>query len=271
MVYFRNIDNEYFFRNFWNKKPFQFRAGVHAELELSHLHNVVQSGIDYPNLRVLERGGALNPLFYTKSSTKELSHEIDFDKFNGLDLNGKTVKLQGAFENFGDIGHLKNLFCKFFPDFKVSLNSYFSFGQSKGATPHYDFYHIFAHQIAGKKSWKIGPIIDTNPVYGLCQNSIPDSLEYEYFETVPGDVIYIPPGAVHDVSADSNSIHLAIGLNGQRVYECIQQCIKDITILNSSLRADFSPSFLSYEALNIQDFDKLFSLVKNEFIKKYYE
>ncbi len=79
--------------------------------------------------------------------------------------------------------------------------------------PHYDQYDVFLLQAEGTRTWEIGPKMDHYSPR-LESNEL-DLVVIESavakYETVPGDILYIPPGVAHWGVATSNSITISIG------------------------------------------------------------
>ncbi|HIQ40945.1 MAG TPA: cupin domain-containing protein [Sulfurivirga caldicuralii] len=91
--------------------------------------------------------------------------------------------------------------------------------------PHYDHYHVFLYQMAGKRRWKLTSKQCTpdNYIEGLplrLMRQFPVELEYE---VEPGDVLYIPPlWGHHGVALDDDCLTASIGYRSLRAREIIE-------------------------------------------------
>lgn len=272
MDYLSNVDKSEFFNEYWNKKPYKFRSNIDIVIPKDPISHILKSNIEFPQLRIVERGGSTNPFLYTRSNTKGLSQIIDQEKFNNLNLQGKTIKVLEIWRFFNEFENLKNWFLHYFPNSTITINGYFSYQNSLGASEHYDFYHIFVHQLEGVKKWKLGSMVEDNPVYEFGHKNIKSRQVLHEIETQAGDVLYIPPGVWHDVSTEFYSSHIAIGVNRQRVYEFINKSIKELAQNNSSLRADLS--YLTVDNVkenvsSISEMDSIFEMIKAYMNNKY--
>ncbi|MCA6959503.1 cupin domain-containing protein, partial [Pectobacterium polaris] len=227
--FFSCLDARYFFEKHWNKSYYKFTTDFKRPNAKKILNEVLTSNIQYPDFRIIQRGGSITPYIYTNSDNNSLSNKISSDKFKALDLTGKTIKISSLEQYAKEINILANDVSDYFLGTNISVNGYFSEGKSQGGSSHYDFYHIFAFQISGKKKWKIGNIVENSPHRDFGHRLIEDTGYVDSVTTTPGDVLYLPPGIWHDVSTEDGSVHFAIGIQTPRIFNLLHQAIDHIS------------------------------------------
>ncbi|MEA5360463.1 cupin domain-containing protein [Amycolatopsis sp., V23-08] len=98
---------------------------------------------------------------------------------------------------------------------RVQVNLYAGWGTTHGFDVHWDDHDAFIIQIAGRKRWRLHGITRPAPL----QRDVelpprPEGEPLEDFLLEDGDVLYVPRGHWHDVSAvGEESLHLTIGFN----------------------------------------------------------
>ncbi len=84
-----------------------------------------------------------------------------------------------------------------------------------GLRPHYDDHSVFALQVAGTKVWRVRPPVRPFPSQrqsGPLEAATLDEVALEV-ELVPGSVLYVPRGWVHEAEAGARiSVHVTIDL-----------------------------------------------------------
>ncbi|WP_379057904.1 JmjC domain-containing protein [Pectobacterium brasiliense] len=236
--FFSYLDAHHFFEKHWNKSYYKFTTDFQKPNTKKILNDVLTSNIQYPDFRIIQRGGSINPYLYTKSDNNSLSNQISNDKFKVLDLTGKTIKISSLNQYAKEVKFLANDVSNYFSGINISINGYFSEGKSQGGSSHYDFHHIFAFQISGKKKWNIGNIVENNPHRDFGHRLIENTDYVGTVTTSPGDVLYLPPGIWHDVSTEDSSVHFAIGIQTPRIFNLLHQAIKHISKNSSLFRKD---------------------------------
>ncbi|MBW5891184.1 JmjC domain-containing protein [Pectobacterium polaris] len=236
--FFSCLDARYFFEKHWNKSYYKFTTDFKRPNAKKILNEVLTSNIQYPDFRIIQRGGSITPYIYTNSDNNSLSNKISSDKFKALDLTGKTIKISSLEQYAKEINILANDVSDYFLGTNISVNGYFSEGKSQGGSSHYDFYHIFAFQISGKKKWKIGNIVENSPHRDFGHRLIEDTGYVDSVTTTPGDVLYLPPGIWHDVSTEDGSVHFAIGIQTPRIFNLLHQAIDHISKNSIFFRTD---------------------------------
>ncbi|WP_315707472.1 cupin domain-containing protein [Brenneria uluponensis] len=91
-----------------------------------------------------------------------------------------------------------------------------------GVGPHIDQYDVFIIQGTGRRRWRVG---DKMPMKQHCPH--PDLLQVGPFdaiideETLPGDILYIPPGFPHEGYSLENSLNYSVGFRAPNARELI--------------------------------------------------
>jgi ribosomal protein L16 Arg81 hydroxylase len=98
---------------------------------------------------------------------------------------------------------------------KIQVNLYAGWGTTHGFDVHWDDHDAFIIQIAGRKRWRMHGVSRPYPL--MRDTELPRRPEGEPiddFMLEDGDVLYLPRGHWHDVSAvGEQSLHLTIGFN----------------------------------------------------------
>src|SRR5437764_804485 len=98
---------------------------------------------------------------------------------------------------------------------RMQTNIYLTPPSAQGFAPHWDTHDVFILQVAGTKRWSIYDTKVPLPLRGqhfdrTLHEPGPVSME---FDLGPGDVCYIPRGAIHSaVSSTDTSLHITTGL-----------------------------------------------------------
>lgn len=261
---FKDLDIQDFFGNYWGKKEFLFNSNITFPSAKNILREVLLHDIDYPNIRIIKRNELFNPILYTNSNTNTLSNKINSEKLSRLNLENTTLKIKDINRYHSQIRKLYEYISDFFPNIDVSINAYFSYKNSQGGSPHYDFYHIFAFQLEGEKEWRLGDVVKDSPDYKFFKNN--EKLDYDFKSSLTlkkGNILYIPPGMWHDVSTRDLSVHLAIGINPKRFYQYLIDKILDAAENNAYLRADLPFNISNLVKYNEPSFDEFEHLISN--------
>jgi cupin superfamily protein len=98
---------------------------------------------------------------------------------------------------------------------RIQVNLYAGWGTTHGFDVHWDDHDAFIIQLSGRKRWRLHGVTRRSPLQRDVE--LPDRPEgepYEDFLLEDGDVLYLPRGHWHDVSAvGEESLHLTIGFN----------------------------------------------------------
>ncbi len=259
-----------FFCGKWGKEPCHFPKGVFS---LEHPEELLASLLElprlrYPQVRVLNGGGALNPLFYTKSSRYGLSETIVNDKVLALAVAPNTIKIENLASLDPVFERWANLLGRMFSS-KITLNGYFSFGPSDGIPTHYDPHHIFAIQLYGEKTWSLGVNQSESFPHGaltMSNNLKPAPTDEQ--ELKAGEMLYVPPGRLHSVRTALQSVHIAAGIHTPRCFQAISGLLEKAAMLHPELRGDMpfmvSSEAVQFRTLSNEELELAFSLIKAE-------
>lgn len=262
---FSSLDEGLFFNKYWGKYHYKFKTQISTPDATELLAEVLASNIQYPDFRIVQRGGSITPYLYTNSDNKSLSNQLNTDKFKKLDLSGKTIKVSGLDRHAKEVGILASTTAKYFQGTDISINGYFSGERAQGGSAHYDFYHIFALQISGEKKWQIGHIVENNPHKDFGHQLIENVDFIETVITQPGDVLYLPPGIWHDVSTETGSVHFAIGIQTPRVFNLLQNAILTLSKKSDFLRSDLPIKYqgrVEINGLSENDIEQALSILR---------
>lgn len=98
---------------------------------------------------------------------------------------------------------------------RIQVNLYAGWGTTHGFDVHWDDHDAFIIQLSGRKRWRLHGVTRPSPLQRDVE--LPDRPEgepHEDFLLEDGDVLYLPRGHWHDVSAvGEESLHLTIGFN----------------------------------------------------------
>ncbi|MEV7040764.1 cupin domain-containing protein [Amycolatopsis sp. NPDC051061] len=96
---------------------------------------------------------------------------------------------------------------------RIQVNLYAGWGTTHGFDVHWDDHDAFIIQLSGRKRWRLHGITRRAPLQRDVElPERPSGEPYEDFLLEDGDVLYLPRGHWHDVSAvGEESLHLTIG------------------------------------------------------------
>jgi ribosomal protein L16 Arg81 hydroxylase len=92
-----------------------------------------------------------------------------------------------------------------------SLTCYHAPTNATGLGPHHDESEIFTLQIEGQKQWKFFGKGDAATAARYASTTLPPPIHDLVLE--PGDLLYMPPGFIHDVRPIADSLSLAMVFN----------------------------------------------------------
>ncbi len=93
--------------------------------------------------------------------------------------------------------------------------------------PHYDAIDVFAIQIAGKKTWKIGEVSTVLPLDANTYAEGPNPTFKEKYILNKCDLLYVPRGLTHSVvTHEEYSLHASIALDSSRFSELLLEAIR---------------------------------------------
>lgn len=97
----------------------------------------------------------------------------------------------------------------------VQVNAYASWTSTEGFGTHWDDHDVVVVQVAGAKRWRLFGATRTAPMYrDVAEPEKPPEAPVADLVLQPGDVLYLPRGWWHAVTADqgTESLHLTCGL-----------------------------------------------------------
>ena len=200
-------------------RRFPGRAGRFADLApWSEVDRVLREHrLDHPRLR-LARDGEVVPA-HTYSEVVETRRTGPVPRllpaaFAEQLRGGATLVLDSAHELFGPVGELAVALEHDLRE-RVQVNLYAGWGVTHGFDVHWDDHDALIVQVSGRKRWRVhGP---TRPAPLRRDVELPRRPEGEPlddFVLEDGDVLYVPRGHWHDVSAlGAESLHLTIGFS----------------------------------------------------------
>ncbi|WP_157265209.1 JmjC domain-containing protein [Azohydromonas aeria] len=97
-----------------------------------------------------------------------------------------------------------------------------------GVGAHKDNYDVFLIQVAGKRRWRIGPVVDDTLVEGVPLKLLAHFEPQEEHVLEPGDLLYLPPGWGHDGVAEGGecmtcSVGFRVPCEGDLARELLQR------------------------------------------------
>lgn len=231
-----------FFQNYWGKEYLHI-LNTPSVLEIKNPANLLfkileQPRLKYPQIRVLSEGGALSPLLYTKSNEHGLNDIVDAKKISFLTCKPNTIKVEDLASILPEFRIWEQLFSKLFSS-RITLNGYFSYGPSNGIPIHFDPHHIFAIQLYGQKKWSLGAEQSQHYPHKAVTflNNVSDNPPYN-LTLCENEILYLPPGRMHSVKTEDQSIHVAVGVHTPRCFHSILDLVESAAVRHPELRAD---------------------------------
>ncbi|MEU4806079.1 cupin domain-containing protein [Actinosynnema sp. NPDC023587] len=196
---------------------FPGRAGRFADLlPWSEVNRVLrQYPLEHPRLRLAQGGEVIPAHAYTevdeaRGPAPRLVPAAFTEKMRG----GATLVMDSVHELFEPVGELTTALEHELRE-RVRANLYAGWGVTHGFDVHWDDHDVIIVQISGRKRWRVHGSTRTAPLRRDVElPSPPSSDAVDDFMMEDGDVLYVPRGHWHDVSAvGSESLHLTIGFN----------------------------------------------------------
>ncbi|GGP62774.1 cupin domain-containing protein [Saccharothrix coeruleofusca] len=200
-------------------RRFPGRAGRFAELlPWSEVNRVLrQHRLDFPRLRLAQGGEVVPAHTYTEmvqTRRTGLVPRLLPERFAEKMRGGATLVLDSVNELFEPVGELAARLEHELRE-RVQVNLYAGWGVTHGFDVHWDDHDAIIVQISGRKRWRVHGVTRPAPL----QRDVelprrPSDEPLDDFMLEDGDVLYVPRGHWHDVSAvGSESLHLTIGFN----------------------------------------------------------
>ena len=270
--FLKSRDVAEFFSEKWSMEPCHFSESALCLERPEELLKTLLSlpRLRYPQVRVLNANGALNPLTYTASNRYGFSEAIDSNSVNALAVAPNTIKIENLASLDPIFDKWSNILERMFSS-RITLNGYFSFGPSEGIPIHYDPHHIFAIQLYGEKIWSVGVSqseLFPHKALTMTENLVP--LQTAEIKLRAGEMFYVPPGRLHSVRTEQQSVHITAGIHTPRCFEIISSLLEKAAMHHHELRADMplmvDSGVLQFRSLSKKELEIAFQLMKAEYI-----
>ena len=206
-----------FLREVWQRKPLLLRqafAGFAPLLSRAQLFAL--AGDEDVESRLLQRNGRRWLLDHGPFSRRQIPP---------VEQRNWTLLVQGVNLHVDAASELLSQF-RFIPDARLDdlMISWASDGGGVG--PHQDAYDVFLLQAAGRRRWRIGPVLDATlqpgkPVKLLAHFEPEEDLILE-----PGDMLYLPPGWGHDgIAVGNDCMTYSIGFRAPPQGELLKEVL----------------------------------------------
>jgi hypothetical protein len=217
-------------KHFWTKKyPRQDLPAVFSWDDLNHCLNTNRITNDRLRLSTAQGYEHFNRRVFraTKDSFGRPTDHLLIHELQAVMRGGVSAVLEAVNELTTPTSELTQcLTCEL--GVRSAANAYMSFGATSGFGVHNDDHDVIVIQIDGRKRWQFfsSPPEDKKAtVDDLDAPSESDSGDMAIVE--PGDVMYIPKGTWHDVTAmNEKSLHLTISLVNPTLLDFVQWVLK---------------------------------------------
>jgi hypothetical protein len=227
-----------FFSGTWGKREYSCAASPTLDVPfgVSEFSELLQSGnLKFPQVTCSFPDGPVSPLEYIKTTQEHLDPSIDFDSLVHLAGLGRTIRISRVNNVSPPLRNFASSLEKWF-SCKVSINAYYSSGETKGITPHYDSHHIFVLQLEGSKLWKLGAIVADSPSKKFHPHPEETPTTNKQIRLHKGDVLYVPPGMWHFTETSGVSLHLAIGIHPPDWSDLLNKALESATTHHAVFR-----------------------------------
>ncbi|CCH33590.1 cupin domain-containing protein [Actinosynnema sp. NPDC047251] len=195
---------------------FPGRAGRFADLlPWSEVNRVLrQHPLEHPRLRLAQGGEVLPAHTYTETSDTAPVPRLSPAAFTEKMRGGATLVMDAVHELFEPVGELAAALEHELRE-RVRVNLYAGWGVTHGFDVHWDDHDVIIVQVSGRKRWRLHGSTRPAPLRRDVELPPRPSTEpLDDFVLEDGDVLYVPRGHWHDVSAvGEESLHLTIGFN----------------------------------------------------------
>ncbi|ORC84751.1 lysine-specific demethylase NO66 [Trypanosoma theileri] len=221
------ITQHEFFQEYFEQKPLHFSHGssTHFRNPPKGFPAVEWSTDEMLNLASKKRlsySTDLNVVRFDNKINKRVSYRNDghitSDEMRLCMKKGWSIRFLRPHEhvssNSAVISKMEDIFCCF-----CGLNSYWTPANSQGFAPHYDDVDVFLLQLEGEKEWNLYTApseVDVLSRYSS-EDYNPKDLPPPIMtlRLVPGDVLYMPRGTVHQgrTLGEKHSLHVTFSAN----------------------------------------------------------
>jgi hypothetical protein len=176
-----------------------------------------QHRLEFPRLRLALDGDVVPAHEYTEMVSTRRTGLVPRLRSAPLSERlraGATLVLDSAQEMFDEVGNLAARLEHELRE-RVQVNLYAGWGKTHGFDVHWDDHDALILQLSGRKRWRMHGVTRPAPLQrDVVLPPRPEGEPVEDFLLCDGDVLYLPRGQWHDVSAlGEESLHLTIGFN----------------------------------------------------------
>lgn len=222
MTLFKNISQQQFITEIWQKKPFVFEQSFPDITELTDGNDLAGLACETEVESRIISGHGLNGDWQCQQGP------FTSNDFANLPENNWTLLVQGLDQWNDEVREILEQF-SFLPKWRLEdiMASYAPTGGSVG--PHFDYYDVFLIQASGTREWKLGQQCDHNTA--LQDNQQVKLLEkfdcQQSHQIHAGDMIYIPAGLAHwGVATTDDCITLSVGFRAPSHNEILIQSLE---------------------------------------------
>lgn len=240
------ITPETFFAEHWEKKPLHVRrddAGYFKELlTLEDVDRVITSlGLHHPRIEMTNAKKPITTADYTFGTGM-----IDATRLYQHFADGATVILPQLDWTVSSLAHI----CRAMEreiNARFQTNVYLTpGGDEQGFKTHYDSHDVFVIQVSGSKRWRVYDTPIELPYRGQAfdpETTKPADVTME-FDMLPGDVFYLPRGAMHDAQTrDGGSLHITLGVLFTSWTDLLVEAIAQVGIRDAAFRRGLPPGY----------------------------
>jgi hypothetical protein len=203
-------------------------------LSIDHLDRVLTTGLaKFPEISLVQNEKNIQSQEYVESDDR-----VDPIRATRLFRQGATIIFTHLHQRLPSLGRLCEGLERRFAS-RMQTNIYLTPPSAQGFAPHWDTHDVFILQVAGTKRWSIYDTKIPLPLRGqhfdrTLHEPGPVSME---FDLGPGDVCYIPRGAIHSaVSSTDTSLHITTGLIAYTWTDLLLQAVVAAGMNDVSLR-----------------------------------
>ncbi|MDB5934651.1 MAG: Cupin 4 [Massilia sp.] len=204
----------------------------------------------------LERNIWCNSMAWGEISLARPTASGSDDQYAALAPCGATIQAALAdgytvvMNNYQNKSEVIGSFCRDVERFffaRCNVNLYMTPPDCQGLSPHYDDQDVYVMQLDGSKKWRLyegGPGLPTEVQQYFC----PETADLSFVEVVllPGDVLYLPRGFIHEAKAQSvQSTHLTLSVSAVRLVTFLKELLDRTAETDVELRKAISHEHLS--------------------------
>jgi len=192
-------------------------------LSVDHLDRVLTTGlVKHPEINLVQSEKTITSNEYVDDAGR-----VDPVRATRLFRQGATIIFTHLHQRIPSLGRLCEGLERAFSA-RMQTNIYLTPPSAQGFAPHWDTHDVFILQIAGAKRWTIYDTKIPLPLAGQHFDrtvDVPGEVTME-FDLAPGDVVYIPRGAIHAArSSGETSLHITTGLLGYNWTDLLLQAV----------------------------------------------